>query len=533
MKQQKTMDTNTNQEAIEKKRGLRPAAAGLALALLAAACGGFFYYRNYAAASTISLDVNPGIELKINRGEQILSCTALDEDAAAVLFRMDGGRDLKGTKLEVAVSAIVGALVQEGYMDGTSSILISVEDSDPARAARLQQELVASVDGVLQSQASGAAILSQTLTEETAPATGDPPAGVSAGKAALVRQVIERGGADNSDELFDALAALSVDELDDLLEAATAQIPIGKNAARQAAEEYAGTLALDSVTADVDSELDEIPAHYEVELKTAWGEFEYTIDAWSGQVLSGQKDLLSLSPGAESTPEAGQTPGNAQPAPDSAQTPGNSAPDGAQTPGNSAPDGAQTPGNSAPPPSDTPTSGSQAADPAQTQAAQTPGNTPASLQDIGADAARQAALDHAGLTEADVTGMKLEQDWDDGRLEYDIEFWCGGTEYDYTIDGVSGSVLKHEWEHHSPTAQNVPGHSQPGASGDIGADAAKAAALSHAGVEESQTFKMEVEQDWDDGRLEYDVQFHVGRMEYEYTIDGATGAILEYEQDLD
>ena len=65
MKQQKTMDTNTNQEAIEKKRGLRPAAAGLALALLAAACGGFFYYRNYAAASTISLDVNPGIELKI------------------------------------------------------------------------------------------------------------------------------------------------------------------------------------------------------------------------------------------------------------------------------------------------------------------------------------------------------------------------------------------------------------------------------------------------------------------------------------
>ncbi|MCI8565400.1 MAG: hypothetical protein HFI39_03640 [Lachnospiraceae bacterium] len=129
--------------------------------------------------------------------------------------------------------------------------------------------------------------------------------------------------------------------------------------------------------------------------------------------------------------------------------------------------------------------------------------------------------------------MKIEQDWDDGRLEYDIEFWCGGTEYDYTIDGVSGSVLKHEWEHHSTAAQNVPGHSQPGASGDIGADAAKAAALSHAGVEESQTFKMEVEPDWDDGRLEYDVQFHVGRMEYEYTIDGATGAILEYEQDLD
>lgn len=474
MEQQKTAYTNTSKDVTGKKRRLRPAAAGLVLALLAIACGGFFYYQNYAVASTISLDVNPGIELKINRSERVLSCTALDEEAAAVLFRMDGGSDLKGTKLDVAVSAIVGALVQEGYMDGASSILISVEDGAPARAARLQQELVASVDGVLQGQAAGAAILSQTLTQETAPAAQDAQPGVSGGKAALVRQVMERGGADGSDGLFDTLAALSVDELNDLLEAGSAQVPIGKSAARQAAEEYAGTLALDSVTADVDSELDEIPAHYEVVLKTAWGEFEYVVDAWSGQVLSGQKDLPSVAQGA-----------------------------------------ANTPGD--------PSSASGAAP-----------------SDIGSDAAKQAALDHAGLSEADITGLKVEQDRDDGRLEYDVDFWCGATEYDYTIDAASGAVLKHEWEHHGPAAQNPPANNSPaGASGsgsqpgDIGSDAAKAAALSHAGVEENQTFKMEVKQDWDDGRLEYDVEFEVGHMEYEYTIDGATGAILEYEQDWD
>ena len=474
MEHQKTAYTNTSKDVIGKRRRLRPSAAGLVLALLAIACGGFFYYQNYAVASTISLDVNPGIELKINRSERVLSCTALDEEAAAVLFRMDGGSDLKGTKLDVAVSAIVGALVQEGYMDGASSILISVEDGDPARAARLQQELVASVDGVLQGQAAGAAILSQTLTQETAPAAQDAQPGVSGGKAALVRQVMERGGADGSDGLFDTLAALSVDELNDLLEAGSAQVPIGKSAARQAAEEYAGTLALDSVTADVDSELDEIPAHYEVVLKTAWGEFEYVVDAWSGQVLSGQKHLPSVAQGA-----------------------------------------ANTPGD--------PSSASGAAP-----------------SDIGSDAAKQAALDHAGLSEADITGLKVEQDRDDGRLEYDVDFWCGATEYDYTIDAASGAVLKHEWEHHGPAAQNPPANNSPaGASGsgsqpgDIGSDAAKAAALSHAGVEENQTFKMEVKQDWDDGRLEYDVEFEVGHMEYEYTIDGATGAILEYEQDWD
>ena len=66
-----------------------------------------------------------------------------------------------------------------------------------------------------------------------------------------------------------------------------------------------------------------------------------------------------------------------------------------------------------------------------------------------------------------------------------------------------------------------------------GAAAAKAAALAPAGVTESQTTKMKVEQDRDDGRLEYEVEFDVGRTEYEYTIDGVTGAILEYEQDTD
>ena len=81
-------------------------------------------------------------------------------------------------------------------------------------------------------------------------------------------------------------------------------MPIGMDAARTAAEEYAGTTAVDSVTAEVDPELDESPAHYEVELQTAWGEFEYLVDAYTGKVLSGQKDLLA----AASTPNATAKP---------------------------------------------------------------------------------------------------------------------------------------------------------------------------------------------------------------------------------
>ena len=119
---------------VKPKGKLRPwlAAACAALVLLGAGGGGLFYYQSYAVASVVSLDVNPSIELKVNRGERVISCTALNTEAA-VLFDMNGGADLKGTKLDVAVNAIVGALVREGYMDSISSaILISVEDKDQA-----------------------------------------------------------------------------------------------------------------------------------------------------------------------------------------------------------------------------------------------------------------------------------------------------------------------------------------------------------------------------------------------------------------
>ncbi len=46
--------------------------------------------------------------------------------------------------------------------------------------------------------------------------------------------------------------------------------------------------------------------------------------------------------------------------------------------------------------------------------------------DIGADAALQIALEHAGLDQDDITVAKNELDPDDGVYEYEIEFYAGG-----------------------------------------------------------------------------------------------------------
>ena len=271
-------------------------AACLAVVLLAG--GGVLYQQANAVASVVSLDVNPSIELKVNSNEKVLVCTPLNDDAKAILADMSNGADLKGAKLDVAVNAIVGSLVRNGYLDSISSaIMISVEDKNADRAQKLQQELASAVDGVLQTSEAKAAVLTQTLTQDAAREQQARENSISTGKAALVNRVL----AINPALKFDALAKLSVEELKDLAEAGAPAMPIGKDAAAYAAEQYAGTTALDSVTAEVDSELDEFPAHYEVELHTAWGEFKYLVDAYTGKVLSGQKDLPATAPVGDET----------------------------------------------------------------------------------------------------------------------------------------------------------------------------------------------------------------------------------------
>ena len=359
-----------------KRRWTSLIAACLAVMLLG---GGLFYQQVNAVASVVSLDVNPSIELKVNRSEKVLVCTPLNEDAKAILADMGSGADLKGAKLDVAVNAIVGSLVRNGYLDSISSaIMISVEDKDAARAEKLQRELTSAVDDVLQTSEAKASVLTQTLTQDAAREQQARENNISTGKAALVNRVL----ALNATLKFDALANLSVEELKDLAEAGAPAMPIGMDVARTAAEEYAGTTAVDSVTAEVDPELDESPAHYEVELQTAWGEFEYLVDAYTGKVLSGQKDLLA----AVSASNEMAKPTDQKPVP------------------------------------------------------------PEAAQSIGYAKAKSIALNHAGVSESKAYDMDIELDDEDGMLVYEVEFKSGGMEYSYEINAASGAILKHETE---------------------------------------------------------------------------------------
>ena len=270
-----------------KKRWTTLAAACLALVLLGG--GGIFYQQAHAVASVVSLDVNPSIELKVSKSEKVLVCTPLNEDAKAILADMGDGADLKGAKLDVAVNAIVGSLVRNGYLNSISSaIMISVEDNDTVRAEKLQRELTSTVDGVLQTSESRASVLTQTLTQDAGLTQQARENSISTGKAALVNRVL----ALNPALKFDALAKLSVEELKDLAEAGAPAMPIGTDKAMDIAAAAFGKASTAKMAySAVDPELDESPAHYEVEIKSQTGEeFEYKIDAYTGAILESKRE---------------------------------------------------------------------------------------------------------------------------------------------------------------------------------------------------------------------------------------------------
>ena len=262
-------------------------AACLAVMLLCG--GGVFYQQAHAVASVVSLDVNPSIELKVSKSEKVLVCTPLNEDAKAILADMGDGADLKGAKLDVAVNAIVGSLVRNGYLNSISSaIMISVEDNDTARAEKLQRELTSTVDGVLQTSEAKASVLTQTLTQDAGLEQQARENSISTGKAALVNRVL----ALNPALKFDALAKLSVEELKDLAEAGAPAMPIGTDKAMDIAAAAFGKASTAKMAySAVDPELDESPAHYEVEIKSQTGEeFEYKVDAYTGAILESKRE---------------------------------------------------------------------------------------------------------------------------------------------------------------------------------------------------------------------------------------------------
>ena len=65
---------------------------------------------------------------------------------------------------------------------------------------------------------------------------------------------------------------------------------------------------------------------------------------------------------------------------------------------------------------------------------------PAAGEDIGVEKAKEIALEKAGVKAEDTLFINAHLDRDDGRVEYDVEFQSGHTEYEVSVDAVTGAI---------------------------------------------------------------------------------------------
>ena len=164
------------------------------------------------------------------------------------------------------------------------------------------------------------------------------------------------------------------------------------------------------------------------------------------------------------------------------------------------------------------TSGSASAQ-AQTSAA-APAQNATGTGTVDEAAAQKIALEHAGVKAADATITKSKLDYEDGRQVYDIEWYAGGAKYDYEIAADTGEIISSAYEEKTMGAdsKNVTVSE---------ADAKKTALDRVSGATDRDIYEWKL--DYDDGRPEYEGKIIYGGTEYEFTIDAATGSVMEWD----
>lgn len=282
--------------------------------------------------------------------------------------------------------------------------------------------------------------------------------------------------------------------------------------AQAAALADAGLTAEDVTFTKGKLDYDDGVAYYDVEFVCDNTEFEYEINAATGDVYSKSKETFSTAAGngAQNGTQNGQTTDASQSGSQSNQT------------------------------TDAAQSGSQSG-----QTSGTTQTTGTASDQIDLSAAQNAALTDAGLTADAVIFTKGELDYDDGIAVYEIEFCCNGCEYEYEINAQTGAVCKKDWDdcdhaQHHNGAGNGNGAGSGNATGtgagnaygvSVDLEEAKSIAVAQAGLSVSDVTFLKAKLDHDDGCAVYEIEFYYDGVEHECKVSCSTGAVLEYEKD--
>ena len=342
--------------------------------------GIYVFQRNYLVDSVIELDVNPSIELKVNKKDKIIDCIALNEDAEKIIKDMD----FKGVDINIALNAIIGSMVTNGYLnDLSNSILISVDNNNSEKAEKLRQKLATKIDSILSNGEIKGSVLSQTIKpEKTEAQEFADKYKISLGKAELILDVVKNNKLLKAENLVD----LSINEINVLTQgkeeslsnvekqgSASTKAYIGEDKAKEIALNHAKVTSPNYFEIEFDTENGIIL--YEIEFEDTTYEYDYEIEATTGNIISSEKEKKDNVVNSNSSNNNQNTNNNTS-------------------------------------------------------------------NYISSDKAKEIALNHAKVTSPQ--NLKVELDREDN--EYSVEFDYNGYEYDYEINATTGKIISSEKE---------------------------------------------------------------------------------------
>ena len=450
-----SVDAERMEKGMKKKfnifgKGFVGVAAAACVLFAVGVVGVPYYGNNYVPDSHVDIDVNPGVEIVTNKKNKVLQVQSTNQDGAAVI----DGMNLKNTELKVAVNALIGSMVQKGYIQNDNTgILVTVRNDNEDKANKVKAEVLNDINTALSTNSIQATVINQTVKTTVDAKKFAAENNISIGKAVFVLNlaakdtsldakelakmkvseiaslVVQKGidirdivDYDSDDSIWENIADAIEDIDEDAREkgiatsaavenstaaATTPQPAPTQPAATQAAPEATTAAQPKSNNASGDigiEKANEIAISHaglssgsvsfvKAKIDTEDGVKVYDIEFYSGNVEYDYE--INAATGAivsfDQDIENYEIP--TQPA-------------------------------------------------APTQAAtqpQTAAPTQAASSVISVDKAKQIALSHAGVSGASFKKVKL--DTDDGVRVYEIEFKVGNVEYDYDIDASSGAII--------------------------------------------------------------------------------------------
>lgn len=251
--------------------------------------------------ATICLDVNPSVEIAVDKSETVVDVTADNKDGESII----NGKDFKGDSLSDTVETLVNRMVDEDYISNLkNSVLVSVASENGEFGKQLEKKMSDSIFELLGSKNIEGAVLSQTITQADDELVSFAKMyNISIGRALMIMDIMEA----EPHYTFESLASLSVNDLcltRQTVEMMNNRISInGKSKSHYITVEKAVEAALEGESrqdvSDVNVMLEdwqggEAPVRYHVTYTAADGELKsYYINPVSGEIISRDGGAIS------------------------------------------------------------------------------------------------------------------------------------------------------------------------------------------------------------------------------------------------